>query len=128
VVDQVFDLFVKLNAPDDLLDFPVVYASAKEGYAKLLDLTGRIHRHEPISEMIIAHIPAPSGSTPMPPADAGQHHRLLPLSGPLGIGKVVNGTLSINKPIAVAKRDGRSSPGPDHQDLPLRVRQARCHR
>ncbi len=33
VVDQVFDLFVKLNAPDHILDFPVVYTSAKEGYA-----------------------------------------------------------------------------------------------
>ena len=35
VVDQVFDLFVKLNAPDDILDFPVVYASAKDGYSLL---------------------------------------------------------------------------------------------
>ncbi len=59
VVDQVFDLFVKLNAPDHILDFPVVYASAKEGYS-LVDpedpvVDGGTMKH--ISDKMIADIP-----------------------------------------------------------------------
>jgi GTP-binding protein len=111
VVDQVFDLFVKLNAPDHILDFPVVYASAKEGYS-LLDPTdpkgddGMSH----ISDMIIKHIPAPLGS---PQASLQMQVGTIdysPYLGRLGIGKVVNGTMSINQPIVVARRDGSIKP------------------
>jgi GTP-binding protein len=111
VVDQVFDLFVKLNAPDHILDFPVVYASAKEGYS-LLDPTdpkgddGMSH----ISDMIIKHIPAPLGS---PDASLQMQVGTIdysPYLGRLGIGKVVNGTMSINQPIVVARRDGSIKP------------------
>jgi GTP-binding protein len=112
VVDQVFDLFVKLNAPDDTLDFPVVYASAKEGYAlkehddEIVD-GGNMHV---ISEMIIDHIPAPIGS---PDASLQMQVGTIdynPYLGRLGIGKVVNGTLSINQPVVVARRDGSIKP------------------
>ncbi len=112
VVDQVFDLFVKLNAPDDVLDFPVVYASAKEGYALKehtdpIENGGNMHI---ISEMIVDHIPAPSGSS-----DASLQMQVgtidySPYLGRLGIGKVVNGTMSINQPIVVARRDGSIKP------------------
>jgi len=112
VVDQVFDLFVKLNAPDETLDFPVVYASAKEGYAlkehdeEVVD-GGNMHV---ISEMIVDHIPAPSGAP-----DASLHMQVgtidyNPYLGRLGIGKVVNGTLSINQPVVVCRRDGSIKP------------------
>ncbi len=112
VVDQVFDLFVKLNAPDDVLDFPVVYASAKEGYA-LKEHTDPVEdggNMNVISEVIVDHIPAPSGST-----DASLQMQVgtidySPYLGRLGIGKVVNGTLSINQPIVVARRDGSIKP------------------
>ncbi len=112
VVDQVFDLFVKLNAPDDVLDFPVVYASAKEGYA-LADHTDEIvdggDMHV-ISQMIIDHTPAPLGS---PDASLQMQVGTIdynPYLGRLGIGKVVNGTLSINQPVVVARRDGSIKP------------------
>ncbi len=111
VVDQVFDLFVKLNAPDHILDFPVVYASAKEGYS-LLDPTDPIGdegmRH--ISDMIVEHVPAPLGS---PEASLQMQVGTIdysPYLGRLGIGKVVNGTMSINQPIVVARRDGSIKP------------------
>ncbi len=112
VVDQVFDLFVKLNAPDDILDFPVVYASAKEGYA-LKEHTDPIEdggNMSVISDMIVDHIPAPTGS-----ADASLQMQVgtidySPYLGRLGIGKVVNGTMSINQPIVVARRDGSIKP------------------
>jgi GTP-binding protein len=59
--NQVFDLFVKLGAPDEILDFPVVYASAREGYASdEPEVTGI--SLEPLYEKIISHIPAPKGS------------------------------------------------------------------
>lgn len=112
VVDQVFDLFVKLNAPDDTLDFPIVYASAKEGYALKehtdpIEDGGNMHV---VSEMIVDHIPAPTGS-----ADASLQMQVgtidySPYLGRLGIGKVVNGTMSINQPIVVARRDGSIKP------------------
>ena len=112
VVDQVFDLFVKLNAPDDVLDFPVVYASAKEGYAlkEHSDPVVDGGNMNVISEVIVDHIPAPSGS-----ADASLQMQVgtidySPYLGRLGIGKVVNGTLSINQPIVVARRDGSIKP------------------
>ena len=61
-VDQVFDLFVKLEAPDELLDFPVVFASAKAGYA-LDDADDPVDDASmvPLFEKIIAHIPPPPG-------------------------------------------------------------------
>ncbi len=109
VVDQVFDLFVKLNAPDELLDFPVVYASAKEGYAlKEMEDSGRTM--EPISEMIIGHVPAPTGSVNATLQMQVNSIDYSPYLGRMGIGKVVNGTLRVNENIVVAKRDGSISP------------------
>ncbi|HFQ80537.1 MAG TPA: translational GTPase TypA [Desulfobacterales bacterium] len=105
VVDQVFDLFVKLNAPDDLLDFPVVYASAKEGYARH-DLDSDNMDMKPISELIVKHVPAPQGSESAPLQMQVNTIDYSPYLGRLGIGKVVNGVLKINKDVAVVSREG----------------------
>ncbi|MFZ5759203.1 MAG: translational GTPase TypA [Thermodesulfobacteriota bacterium] len=109
VVDQVFDLFVKLDAPDELLDFPVVYASAKQGYARRT-LDEENNTMEPISELIVTAVPPPAGSTDAPLQMQVNTIDYSPYLGRLGIGKVVNGTLKINKDIAVARRDGSISP------------------
>lgn len=112
VVDQVFDLFVKLNAPDDILDFPIVYASAKEGYA-LFEPNDEIvdgGTMDPISRMIIDHTPPPTGSPDEPLQMQVGTIDYSAYLGRLGIGKVVNGTMSINQPIAVARRDGSIKP------------------
>ncbi len=109
VVDQVFDLFVKLEAPDELLDFPVVYASAKSGYARYAPDDDNMNM-EPISEMITRHIPPPAGSADAPLQMQVNSIDYSPYMGRLGIGKVVNGTLRINKDIAVARRDGSIKP------------------
>ncbi|MBU0673636.1 MAG: translational GTPase TypA [Proteobacteria bacterium] len=109
VVDQVFDLFVKLNAPDDILDFPVVYASAKQGISTY-NLAQPGTNMEPICRMIVEYIPAPAGS-PMNPlqmqVNTLDYSQYL---GRLGIGKVVNGTLRINENIVCARRDGTMTP------------------
>ena len=108
-VDQVFDLFVKLNAPDELLDFPVVYASAKEGYA-LYDPDDSGSDMEPVAEMIVKHIPPPAGDLDGPLQMQVNTIDYSPYLGRLGIGKVVNGHLQVNRDIVVARRDGSVSP------------------
>ncbi len=112
VVDQVFDLFVKLNAPDDILDFSVVYTSAKEGFSLLdpedkIEDGGSMHH---VSQMIVDHTPAPSGSSDEPLQMQVGTIDYSPYLGRLGIGKVVNGTMKINQPIVVARRDGSIKP------------------
>ncbi len=112
VVDEVFDLFVKLDAPDHILDFPVVYTSAKQGYA-LADPAESIENGGSmaiVSEIIVEHIPAPSGSVNEPLQMQVGTIDYSPYLGRLGIGKVVNGTMAINQPIAVARRDGSVKP------------------
>ena len=112
VVDQVFDLFVKLNAPDDVLDFPVVYASAKQGFS-LLNLEDKIEdggNMHAISQLIVEHIPAPVGDVKASLQMQVGTIDYSPYLGRMGIGKVVNGTMKINQPIAVARRDGSIKP------------------
>ena len=110
-VDQVFDLFVKLEAPDKLLDFQVVFASAKAGYA-LDDPDDPIDGASmvPLFEKIIAHIPPPAGD---PQAVLQLQVNTIdysPYLGKLGIGKVSNGSININQNIAAVRRDGSLVP------------------
>jgi len=108
VIDQVFDLLVKLNAPDHILDFPVLYASAKEGYA-MNDLGDEKKDMVAVSEMIVAHIPPPKGSADHPLQMQINTIDYSPYLGRMGIGKVVNGSFKVNQDIAVARRDGSIS-------------------
>ncbi len=112
VVNEVFDLFVKLDAPDEILDFAIVYTSAKNGYA-LLDPADPVENGgsmADISDMIIKHIPAPVGSAAEPLQMQVGTIDYSPYLGRLGIGKVVNGSMHLNQPIVVARRDGTIKP------------------
>jgi len=109
VLDQVFDLFVKLNAPDNVLDFPVVYASAKNGYAKD-DPDDDSNDLVPLYEMIIKRIPPPQGDENAPLQMLVSSIDYSPYMGRLGIGKITAGTLNVNKEIAVCMRDGSMVP------------------
>lgn len=109
VVDQVFDLFVKLNAPNHILDFPVIFASAKQGYARH-ELASNNMDMTPISEQIVDYIPAPGGSADAPLQMQVNTIDYSPYLGRLGIGKVVNGVLKTNKDVVVVKRDGSIVP------------------
>ena len=108
-VDQVFDLFVKLNAPEGLLDFPVVYASARDGYA-LDNLQDEHVSMEPLCRKIITHLPAPKGDPEAPLQLQISSIDYSPYLGRLGIGKITSGTLSINRETAVVRRDGQMVP------------------
>ncbi|MDH3359785.1 MAG: GTP-binding protein, partial [Desulfobulbaceae bacterium] len=108
-VDQVFDLFVKLDAPEELLDFPVIYASSKAGYA-LKNLGDKSETMEPLSEMVVKFIPPPSGDPKGVLQMQVNSIDYSPYMGRLGIGKVVSGTLNVNKNIVVSMRDGKLVP------------------
>jgi GTP-binding protein len=109
VVDQVFDLFVKLDAPDDILDFPVIYTSAKEGYATL-DYTRKQGTMIPLFEIIVHAVPPPSGNPEAPLQMLVSSLSYSPFLGRLAIGKITSGLLNINKDVVVVKADGFISP------------------
>jgi len=111
-VDQVFGLLDRLDAPDSVLDFPVVYASAKAGYAiddPEMVVTPETGMHA-VSEMIVRYVPPPSGNPDAPLQLQVNTIDYSPYLGRLGIGKIVNGTLNLRTPLAVARRDGSISP------------------
>ncbi len=108
-VDQVFDLFVKLGAPDHILEFPVVYTCARDGYA-VDDPADPPRDLTPLCEKIVGHVPPPTGSPHAPLQMLVSSVDYSPYLGRLGIGKITAGTLNINKSIAVVLRDGRVVP------------------
>jgi len=108
-VNQVFDLFVKLGAPDDILDFPVMYTSAKEGYATL-DYTQKHGTMIPLFELIIRAVPPPRGNAKAPLQMLVSSLSYSPFLGRLAIGKITSGLLNINKDVVVAKADGSFAP------------------
>ena len=109
VVDQVFDLFVKLGAPDDILDFPVIYTSAKRGYATL-DHTRNHGTMIPLFKMIVNSIPPPTGNPEAPLQMLVSSLAYSSFLGRLAIGKITSGLLNINKDVIVAKTDGFTTP------------------
>jgi GTP-binding protein len=112
VVDQVFDLLARLDAPDETLDFPVVYGSAKEGYmvADPADPAVVGEGMELVSEMIVNHVPPPAGDSSGPLQLQINTIDYSPYLGRLGIGRLVNGSLHLNDSVVVARRDGSIKP------------------
>jgi GTP-binding protein len=104
VLDQVFDLFVRLDAPDHILDFPVVYASARDGYASL-DETAREGTLQPLYDKIIEKIPAPTGDPNGPIQMLVSSLSYSTFLGRLGIGKVTSGTFTVNQNVIITKGD-----------------------
>lgn len=109
VIDQVFDLFVKLEAPDEILDFSVVFASAKDGYA-----TKDYHEFNdnmlPLLDLIIEKIPPPKGDMNAPfqfQINTVDHSSFL---GRLGIGKITSGYAKKNQNIVVSNEKGNLIP------------------
>ena len=100
VIDEVLELFMDLDASDEQLDCPFVYASAKEGFA-VLNLDDERKDMVPLFETILDYIPAPTGDP-----DLGTQFLISTIDyneyvGRIGIGKVDNGSLRINQEVAV---------------------------
>ncbi len=105
VVDEIFDLFVALDANDEQLDFPVIYAAARDGYAKY-NMDDPNENLTPLFETILEHVPSPSGSPDNP-----LQLQVFTLDydnyvGKIGIARVFNGKVSKNQSVMLAKADG----------------------
>ncbi len=106
VLDEVFDLFVSLEATDEQLDFPVLYASGRNGYANA-DPSLRAGTLTPLFEKIVEHVPAPEADFD------GPFKFLVTLLdrdnflGRILTGKVQSGTIKVNSPIHALDNDGK---------------------
>ena len=103
--DAVFDLLIELGATEEQLDFPCVFASAKQGYA-MLDMNDASETLDPLFDAIVKHCPHPSGS---PDAPLQMLITLMEWSdfvGQIGIGRIVNGRIRVGEVVGVVKRDG----------------------
>ncbi len=108
-IDQVFDLFVRLDAPHDILDFHTIYASATGGYASE-DAHERGTDMRPLLDAVIKHIPAPTGDPNAPLQMQVSSIDYSPYLGRLGIGKVTGGRLETGMPVLVANKQGKALP------------------
>src|ERR1700759_154461 len=106
VLDQTFDLFDRLGATNEQLDFPVVYASALRGFSSL-DPGARDGDMQPLFKPIVKHCPPPDVDADGP---LQLQVTLLDYSsyvGAIGIGRIKRGTLKRGMPVTVVSRDGR---------------------
>lgn len=96
VIDEVLELFIELDASDEQLDCPFVYASAKAGYA-VLDPNDAPKNMEPLFETILNYIPAPQGDEKGPTQVLISTIDYNEYVGRIGVGKVDRGTISVNQ-------------------------------
>ncbi|MGY0836249.1 translational GTPase TypA [Aerococcus urinaeequi] len=107
VVDEVLDLFIELGADDEMLDFPVVYASALSGTSSLSDdPADQLKTMDPIFDTILNEIPAPVDNS-----EEGLQFQVSLLDyndyvGRIGIGRVFRGTIRVGDQVTLMKLDG----------------------
>ena len=107
VIDEVVELFMDLDASDEQLDCPFVYASAKNGYA-MLNLDDEPKDMTPLFETIVNYIPAPEGD---PDADTQVLISTIDYNeyvGRIGVGKVDNGTIKVNQDLLLVNHHDES--------------------
>ena len=106
VLDFIFDLFVELNATDAQLDFPVIYASARDGYA-MREIHETSETMEPLFEAIIQHIPPP------PKSDLPYFQMLISnldysdYLGRIAYGRIISGRVKVGDSVVRINKDGR---------------------
>ncbi|MGI6070133.1 MAG: translational GTPase TypA [Blautia sp.] len=98
VIDEVLELLMDLEASDEQLDCPFLYASAKAGHA-VLDLQDSPENMEPLFETILNYIPAPQGDPDAPTQVLVSTIDYNEYVGRIGVGKVENGTISVNQDV-----------------------------
>ena len=105
VLNEVYDLFIDLDAEEDQLDFPVFYAVAKEGFAKA-NLADEGKDLQPLLDAIIEHLPAPQGEPEAPLQLQVANLDYNDYLGRLAIGRVFQGTLRHGDQVSICKLDG----------------------
>ena len=105
VLNEVYDLFIDLDAAEEQLDFPVIYASARAGTASLsMESPGENLR--PLFESIVAHVPPPRGRADDPLQILVANLDSSDYLGRIAIGRIFNGRVKIGDPVSVCKLDG----------------------
>ncbi|PYJ89024.1 MAG: translational GTPase TypA [Verrucomicrobia bacterium] len=106
VVDMVFDLFVELKATDEQLDFPIIYASAKNGFA-----ARELHENSadmtPLFQAIVQHVPQPKVSTEPFFQMLVSNLDYSDYLGRIALGRIVSGRVAVGDSIVCIHRDGR---------------------
>ena len=105
VLDEVLELFMDLNANDDQLNFPVVYASGKSGFAKY-NVEDTNDNMVPIFETIIKYIPEPTGSKDEPLQLLVSNIDYDYYTGRIGVGRIERGVIHAGEQVALCKKDG----------------------
>ena len=105
VIDQVFELFDRLGATDDQLDFPIIYASAINGYASAEDEV-REGNMNPLFETIVEHCPAPDVDPEGPFQMQISNLDYNSYVGAIAVGRVTRGSIKPNQQVMVVKYDG----------------------
>ena len=107
VIDEVLDLFIELNASEDQLDCPFIYASAKGGYA-VRDLEEEPKDMAPLLDTILEYMPAPQGDPEAPTQMLISTIDYNEYVGRIGVGKVENGTLKVNQDVVIVNAHDES--------------------
>ena len=110
VIDQVFDLFDRLGANDEQLDFPIVYTSALLGYATL-DLNQPNDNMEPLFKTIVERVPAPKVDLTGPFQMQISTLDYSSYVGMIGVGRITRGQARTNMPVTVIDREGKTRQG-----------------
>ncbi len=105
VIDELINLFIELGADEDQLDFPVIYASARDGYASL-DPEARSGNMQPLFEAIMRYVPAPEGDLDGPLQVLFSNIDYDDYTGRIGIGRVERGSLKTGQSVVLCKTDG----------------------
>ncbi len=108
VIDELLDLFIELDADEDQLDFPVLFASGRDGYASL-DPTARSGDMRPLFEAILQHIPAPTGDPEGPLQILFSNIDYDDYTGRIGVGRVERGSVRVGQPVTICRQDGSTS-------------------
>ncbi|MBF1215072.1 MAG: GTP-binding protein, partial [Fusobacterium periodonticum] len=110
VLYMVYDLFIELNANEYQLEFPVVYASGKAGFARK-ELTDENTDMQPLFETILEHVQDPDGDVAKPTQFLITNIAYDNYVGKLAVGRIHNGTLKRNQDVMLIKRDGKQVKG-----------------
>ncbi len=110
VLDMVFDLFVELKATDEQLDFPIIYASAKNGFA-MRELHDNSENMTPLFEAIVEHVPPPTVSTEPFFQMLVSNLHYSDYLGRIALGRIVSGRVAVGDSIVCIHRDERRERG-----------------
>ena len=110
VLDEIYDLFIDLDAEEGQLDFPVLYCNARRGTCRLT-ADGPDETLEPLFEAILRAVPAPAFDPRVPLQMLVTNLDYDDYVGRLAIGRVFNGTISRGGEVALCRRDGTVAPG-----------------